>query len=68
MNSNGSINVNSLTQFTIREFDAIAISYPDVVTEVYAYKTGGISGSTVATITVIYSDSTKNQINSVVKT
>ena len=35
--------------------DAITVAYPDGNTEVYTYKTGGASGTTVATITCVYS-------------
>jgi len=50
------------------EFDAIEGSYPNVTTEVYEYYTGGLAGTLVATITVIYTDSTKCEITSVVRT
>ncbi len=49
-------------------FDYIAATYPDSVTEIYTYKTGGSGGSTVATITVIYQDGTKALITSVTRT
>lgn len=48
--------------------DAIVASYPDTVTEVFTYKTGGVSGTTVMTVTVVYTDSTKAEIDTVVKT
>lgn len=38
------------------EYDFIAASYPDDNTEVYTYKSGGVGGTTVATITVTYAD------------
>lgn len=46
-------------------FDYIAATYPTATSEVYTYKTGGSGGTTVATITVTYSDSTKEQVTSV---
>ena len=49
-------------------FDSIVASYPDSVTEVYEYKLGGVSGTLNATVTVIYTNSTKEFITSVVKT
>lgn len=49
-------------------FDAITGSYPDSITEVYEYRSGGVSGTVNATVTVIYVDSTKAAIVSVVKT
>lgn len=49
-------------------FDAIVASYPNSTTEVYEYKEGGVSGTVNATVTVVYVDSTKAAIVSVVKT
>jgi len=46
-------------------YDSIYPSYPDAVTEIYVYKQATI---TVATVTVIYTDSTKNNITSIVRT
>lgn len=39
--------------------DAFVASYPDSVTEVYEYKSGGTSGTLIATLSVIYTDSSK---------
>lgn len=49
-------------------FDAIVASYPNTTTEVYDYKTGGASGTTVATVTVIYTTAAKDFIVSAVRT
>jgi hypothetical protein len=58
--------INALVPF---EFDYIGASYPTTSSEVYTYKTGGSGGTTVATITVVYSDAvTKQIITSVTKT
>jgi hypothetical protein len=46
-------------------YDQILASYPDIVTEVYTYK---LTGLTVATVTVVYTDSTKANLSSVTKT
>lgn len=51
-----------------RAYDSIVPSYPDNVTEVYVYKSGGVSGTTVATVTVTYTDATKERYVSIVKT
>ncbi len=40
-------------------YDYVSVTYPTAVQEVYAFKTGGSGGSTVATVTVNYVDSTK---------
>lgn len=49
-------------------FDYIAASYPAADTETYTYKTGGSGGTTVATITVVYTDSTKENISTITRT
>ena len=38
----------------------------NALTDVYTYKTGGVAGTTVATLTVTYTDATKETIQSVV--
>lgn len=47
--------------------DYIAATYPTTSSEVYTYKTGGASGTTVATVTIVYTDATKNVLTSVTK-
>jgi len=49
-------------------FDHIAASYPNSTTEVYIYKSGGSGGTTVATLTVIYTAAAKDLISSVART
>lgn len=49
-------------------FDTITATYPSATTEVYAYRTGGVSGTINATVTVTYTDSTKDILLNVVKT
>lgn len=50
------------------KYDFIAATYPIATQEVYTYKLGGGGGSTVATITVNYTDATKNILSDVSKT
>lgn len=52
----------------IKSYDYIGVTYPDGVTEVYVYKIGGSSGTTVATVTMVYTDSTKASISTVTRT
>lgn len=47
--------------------NAVTMAYPDDVTEVYTYHSGGAAGPTVMTITVIYTDDTKSRYVSVVR-
>lgn len=49
-------------------FDYIEATYPTTSSEVYTYKTGGSGGTAVATVTVVYTDSTKAVLTSVTKT
>jgi len=56
---------NSLLQ---APFDYIGATYPDTVTDVYTFKSGGASGTTIATLTIAYVDSTKQALYSLTKT
>lgn len=49
-------------------YDYVGVAYPDGDTETYTFKTGGSAGTTVATVTVDYVDSTKAQLSAVTKT
>lgn len=48
--------------------DAMQASYPDSVTEVYQYYLGGLAGTLLQTITVVYSSASKETVLTVVKT
>lgn len=48
-------------------YDFVSASYPNSVTEVYSFKSGGSGGTLTATVTVVYTDSTKDLINTVEK-
>jgi len=48
-------------------YDYIEASYPDAVTEIYIFKTGGSGGTTVSTLTLVYTDSTKENFSSLTK-
>ena len=47
--------------------NAVTMEYPDTVTEVIKYRTGGVAGIVVQTLTMVYSDATKDQLVSVLK-
>lgn len=65
----GTFAVQQTNTLITTAFDYIGVSYPDASTEVYTYKIGGATGTTVGTITVVYSDAvTKQIITSVTKT
>lgn len=48
-------------------YDYIAVTYPVNTTEVYTFKQGGSGGTTQATVTVVYTDSTKESLSTVTK-
>lgn len=48
--------------------DALLANYPDAVTEVYQYYNGGLAGTLLQTVTVVYTDATKSLVSTVVKT
>jgi hypothetical protein len=50
------------------DYDYISAAYPDSTTETYTFKNGGSGGTTVATVTVVYTDATKENLSSVTKT
>jgi hypothetical protein len=56
------LQMNVLVPF---KYDSIYPSYPSPTTEIYVYKQ---SASTVATVTVIYTDSSKSDLVSIVRT
>lgn len=62
-NRQPSVVFNSLIPIT---YDAITVEYPDNVTEDYEFRVGGIGGTIVRIITVIYEDSCKDVLISVV--
>ena len=66
VNDDGSINVNS--GLISSNYDYIVATYPDSTTEVYTYKTGGAIGTTVATVTVVYTTAAKDVLSTVTKT
>jgi hypothetical protein len=46
-------------------FDYISANYAGATTDVWTYKTGGSGGTTVATVTITYVDSSKAQISTI---
>jgi len=64
----GTVTSNSEGILAGVDFDSIGVTYPNSTTEVYSYYLGGLSGTLEATVTVIYTDSTKANLLSVVRT
>jgi hypothetical protein len=51
---------SSLIKF---DFDYYSVAYPSATQEVYTYKRGGASGTIVGTITINYTDGTKQYVS-----
>ena len=54
-------------QIVTEQYDYIAVTYPTTSQEVYTFHTGGVGGPIVATVTVNYTDSTKENLLNVSK-
>lgn len=52
---------SSVGLFTL-PYDAITVTYPSATQEVYESHTGGIAGPVVQTVTVNYTDATKQSL------
>ena len=48
--------------FSLPKYDYVGVTYPTTSQEVYTFKTGGSGGTTVAVITLDYSDAVTKQI------
>lgn len=46
-----------------RKYDYIAYTSTNATTDTYVYKTGGSGGTTVATVTIVWTDSNKTQVS-----
>jgi hypothetical protein len=51
--------ISKLSGFWIPECDYFAVAYPTSVQEIYTFKDGGVGGTTVAIVTLNYTDATK---------
>jgi hypothetical protein len=49
-------------------YDYVSVAYPLATSEVYTFKTGGAGGTTIATVTLVYTDATKANLSTVTKT
>lgn len=56
---------NALVPFA---FDYISANYAGATADVYTYKSGGSGGTTVATVTVNWTDATKTVLSTVIRT
>ena len=57
-----SLDMLSISNAIRVQWDAITVTFPDTVTEVYSYRTGGTSGTIVAVATAIYTNTSKDDL------
>lgn len=50
------------------QYDAVSVAYTSGTVETYSFFSGGLAGTLVNTVVVTYTDNTKANISSVVKT
>lgn len=66
--SDNPVPVTSIGAFTPPEAaDTITAEYPDTITEIYRYRNGGTGGSILMSVTVTYTDTSKDFIQSAVR-
>lgn len=61
-------NVQTISGLSLPKYDYVSLALTDADTETYTFKTGGSGGTTVATVVINYTDSTKTTIVNVTKT
>ena len=67
VDTNGYLQTHRVNALVTEAYDYVSVSYPNATTETYTYKQGGASGTTVATITVTYTDSSKESVLTIEK-
>lgn len=68
INSNGSANVHVVNKLIPQIWDYYVPTFPTATQEVHTFKSGGSGGSTVRTITINFTDSTKETISNLAAT
>lgn len=53
--------------FLNEAYDYVSVAYPQDDTEIYTFKTGGVGGSIVTVVTLVYTDNTKVNLSTVTK-
>jgi hypothetical protein len=68
LSHNGALDVNATFPGLIGiQYDYISVAYPSDTTEVYTFKVGGSGGTTVAIVTIVYTDNTKVNLSTVTR-
>lgn len=60
--------VGGFTGLLIPAYDYVGITYPDAVTEVYVFRSGGSGGTVQGMVTLVYTDSGKDSLSTMTKT
>lgn len=68
LDSSGNVPVIQKSGLIPFAYDYMAYTNTDSTTDTFVYKTGGSSGTTVATVTIVYTDTTKATISTVTRT
>lgn len=68
VNSETAVRVSLANAIVSEKYDFVSFAYPDSVTEAITFKFGGSGGTTVATVTIVYTDSSKENISTVTRT
>lgn len=58
----------SLVDLNQTHFDAVTVTYPNATTEIYAFRKGGLTGAVAITLTIVYTDSSKDSVQSLIRT
>lgn len=58
----------SIAGLNIPKYDYVAFTYNSATQTTIVFKTGGSGGTTVATLVLVYTDSTQNYLSTVTKT
>lgn len=66
--SSGTSSVLVLSSLIPVAYDYISANYAGATSDVYTYKSGGSGGTTVATVTVVWTDATKAVLSTVTRT
>ena len=65
--STGALLALPMGSMITENYDYISVAYPINTTEVYTFYVGGSGGTLVATVTVVYTDSSKQNLSTVTR-
>ena len=58
------LHVKDMAQLVTMPYDAGTVQYPNSTTEIYEFRRGGTAGTIVQTVTLTYTDATKENLAS----